>query len=99
MWQRLLDALEPQLQAQHSRIEALQRQRWQDSLVRWLKDGLVALFAGLGFAAVGRFGPDRPTLLEIALAPSPHHQHRLDPYYDGMAQEEPSREAPEGPQN
>lgn len=61
---QLLSQIEPQLNARQLQFKALQSERLQQGLLRWIKDAFVALFAAAGFAAAGRRAPDRPTLLE-----------------------------------
>jgi hypothetical protein len=75
---QLLNEIEPQLKAKQAQLTALQNQRWQQGLLRWFKDALVALFSAIGLAAIGRTAAERPTLLEIILNPRPQQRRQLD---------------------
>lgn len=74
----MLNEIEPQLTAKQAQLTALQSQRWQQGLLRWFKDALVALFSAIGLAAIGRTAAERPTLLEIILNPRPQQRRQLD---------------------
>ena len=74
----MLNEIEPQLKAKQAQLTALQNQRWQQGLLRWFKDALVALFSAIGLAAIGRTAAERPTLLEIILNPRPQQRRQLD---------------------
>ena len=78
MRQQLIRQIEPQVNANLTQLTALQNQRWQQGLLRWFKDALVALFSAIGLAAIGRLAAERPTLLEIILNPRPQQRRQLD---------------------
>jgi hypothetical protein len=61
--QQLIAQIEPQLKARQNQLNAINGQRWQKGILRWVKDGLMAAFSALGFAAIGRWAPTQPTLL------------------------------------
>jgi hypothetical protein len=42
----------------------------RDSLISLVKDGIVALFSALAFAAIGRSKSNRPTLLQKFVRPT-----------------------------
>ena len=84
---QLLNQIEPQLNARQTQFNALQGERWQQGILRWIKDALVALFSAIGLAAIGRSADDRPTLLEITFFPELRHVRRLDPSLQQMADE------------
>ena len=65
--EQLIRQIEPQVNARVTQLVALQSSRWQEGFLRWFKDGLVALFSGLSFAAIGRFAVDRSSLLSVIL--------------------------------
>ena len=80
----LINQFKPQVAARERQVRVLQQQRWQQGIINWIKDGIVSFFAGIGFAAVGRTGPDRPALLEVLLDRRLRHQRRLDPYAEEL---------------
>jgi hypothetical protein len=60
---RLVERLRPQIKAVENRLEEELAQRWQNWLLKALRDALMAGFFAVGFAAIGRSAPRRPTLL------------------------------------
>jgi hypothetical protein len=68
--QMLIRQIEPQLKLRMNQLRDENSQRWQEAWLLIVKDAIVALFAALGFAAMGRRRPDRRTLLESLLGPS-----------------------------
>jgi hypothetical protein len=61
--QQLIAQIEPQLKARQNQLKDVNRQRWKQGILRWVKDGFIAAFSAFGFAAIGRMGPLKPTLL------------------------------------
>lgn len=66
---RLIGEIEPQLDRQKDQIRALTGQIRRDSTINLVKDGIVALLSALAFAALGRYKPNRPTLLQKLVRP------------------------------
>ncbi len=81
---QLLSQIEPQVNARQAQLKALQDERWQQGLLRWFKDALVALFSAIGFAALGRAAADRPTLLQVILNPRKPQRRRPDPALEAL---------------
>jgi hypothetical protein len=86
---QLILQLEPQVKARQNQLDALQGSLWQEGLLRWFKDGLVALFSAIGFAAIGRSAADRPTLLQVILDPRPSQRRRPDPELEALMPPDP----------
>jgi hypothetical protein len=84
--QSLIRQIEPQLKARANQLKVVDSRRWQSALVRLIKDGVVSLFAALGFAAAGRRSPDRATLLENLLFPGSRRLGVIDPSVQAMAE-------------
>jgi len=61
--QQLITQIEPQIKARQTQLAQINGERWQQGILRWVKEGLIAAFSALGFAAVGRLSPTKPTLL------------------------------------
>jgi hypothetical protein len=61
--QQLIAQIEPQLRARQNQFSEINGQRWQQGILLWVKHGLMAAFSALGFAAIGRWAPNQPTLL------------------------------------
>lgn len=74
--QRLISEIEPQVQQRRELLKRAVGEMRRTSLVGQLKDGAVALFTALAFAAVGRSGPLRPSLLRAVLQPG-RLRHRV----------------------
>ncbi len=68
--QGLIEQIEPQLKARQNQLEALNGERWQQSILGWIKEGLNAALCALAFGAIGRLGPGRPVLVSGFLMPS-----------------------------
>lgn len=60
---RLVERLRPQIKAVENRLEEELANRWQSWFLKALRDALMAGFFAVGFAAIGRSSPRRPTLL------------------------------------
>ncbi|MFM7361966.1 MAG: hypothetical protein ACKO25_09115 [Cyanobium sp.] len=75
--QSLINQIEPQLRLRANQLEQANSRRWQESLLRLVKDAFVSLFAALSFAAAGRLQPNRPTLLQ-SIQPGERHG-KIDP--------------------
>ena len=65
--EQLIRQIEPQVSARQTQLGALQSSRLQEGFLRWFKDAVVAFFSAIGFAAIGRFAEDRPTLLSTII--------------------------------
>lgn len=76
----LIQQIEPQLRLRKNQLKAVSSQRLQGALPHIFRDALVAMFATLSFAAVGRNNPDGPTLLERILFPGMNHFGTVDPH-------------------
>ena len=61
---RLISEIEPQVRQQKEQLKQVTGEIRRDSLINLIKDGLVALFSALAFAAIGRSKPYKPTLLQ-----------------------------------
>ena len=59
----LIRQVEPQVREREAQFETLKADIKRDSTIAIVKDGIVAFFSALGFAAIGRSRPERPTLL------------------------------------
>ncbi len=91
--QMLIQQIEPQLARRRVLLRQAETTRWNQALPILFKDALVALFAALGFAAIGRARPDSPTLLERLLYPGMSQLTTLDPHVQSMAEAEAEAEA------
>jgi len=67
--ERLIREIEPQVQQREELLKGAVGETRRSGLKRQINDGLVALFSALAFAAVGRSGPYRPSLLLAVLQP------------------------------
>jgi hypothetical protein len=93
--QMLIQQIEPQLRLRSTQVKAVAIQRWKEALPRLFRDGLVALFAALSFAAIGRNTPDGPTLLERILLPGMNRLGIVDPHVQTLLDVEEAKEAAE----
>jgi len=62
--ERLISEIEPQLLKQKEQLNQVTGEIRRDSFMNLIKDGFVALFSALAFAAIGRSKPYKPTLLQ-----------------------------------
>jgi hypothetical protein len=60
---QMIAQIEPQIKARRLQLQVLNAQRWKQGILAWLRQGFLAIFAAVGFAAIGRLGPTKPTLL------------------------------------
>lgn len=67
--ERLINQIEPQVRQQKEQIKQVVGEIRRDSLISLVKDGIVALFSALAFAAIGRSNPDKRTLLQKIFGP------------------------------
>jgi len=74
--ERLIGELEPQVRQREKLLKSAIGDTRNRGLKRQINEGLVALFTALAFAAVGRSGPYRPTLLLAVLQPG-RLRHRV----------------------
>jgi hypothetical protein len=69
---RLISELEPQVRESQLAFNLRSKAIWRDGVIAMVRDGLIALFSAIGFAAIARSKPYRPTLLQTLLgAPRP----------------------------
>jgi hypothetical protein len=61
---RLISEIEPQVLKQKEQLKLVTGEIRRDSFINLIKDGFVALFSALAFAAIGRSKPYKPTLLQ-----------------------------------
>ena len=61
---RLISEIEPQVRRQKEQLKQVTREIRRDSIINLIKDGFVALFSALAFAAIGRSKPNKPTFLQ-----------------------------------
>lgn len=61
--QELIRQIEPQVREKEAQAETIKSDIKRDTTIAIVKDGIVAFFSALGFAALGRSRPERPTLL------------------------------------
>jgi hypothetical protein len=61
---RLISEIEPQVRQQKEQLKQVTREILRDSIINLIKDGFVALFSALAFAAIGRSKPNKPTFLQ-----------------------------------
>jgi hypothetical protein len=62
--ERLISEIEPQVDQQKEQLNQVTGEIRRDSFINLIKDGFVALFSALAFAAIGRSKPYKPTLLQ-----------------------------------
>jgi hypothetical protein len=62
--ERLISEIEPQVRQQQEQFKLVTGEIRRDSLINLIKDGFVASFSALVFAAIGRSKPYKPTLLQ-----------------------------------
>lgn len=93
--QMLIQQIEPQLRLRSNQVKAVAIQRWKEALPRLFRDALVALFAAISFAAIGRNTPDGPTLLERILLPGMNRLGIVDPHVQTLLDVEEAKEASE----
>jgi hypothetical protein len=62
--ERLISEIEPQVRQQKEQLKLVTGEIRRDSFIKLIKDGFVALFSALAFAAIGRSKPYKPTLLQ-----------------------------------
>jgi hypothetical protein len=67
--ERLISEIEPQVRQQKEQIKQVVGVIRRDSLIGLVKDGIVALFSALAFAAIGRSNPDKRTLFQKIFGP------------------------------
>jgi hypothetical protein len=67
--ERLISEIEPQVRQQKEKIKQVVGEIRRDSLINLVKDGIVALFSALAFAAIGRSNPYKRTLLQKIFGP------------------------------
>jgi hypothetical protein len=77
---RLIRQIEPQVDKQKEQIRQVVGDIRRDSLISLVKDGIVALFSALAFAAIGRSKPNRPTLLQKLVGPPSPSSAALDEF-------------------
>ena len=68
--ERLISEIEPQVRQQKEQLKLVTGEIRRDSFINLIKDGFVALFSALAFAAIGRSKPYKPTLLQSLLGSS-----------------------------
>jgi hypothetical protein len=68
--ERLISEIEPQVRQQKEQLKLVTGEIRRDSFIKLIKDGFVALFSALAFAAIGRSKPYKPTLLQSLLGSS-----------------------------
>jgi hypothetical protein len=61
---RLISEIEPQVRRQKEQLKQVTGEIRRDSFINLIKDGFVALFSALAFAAIGRSKPNKPTFLQ-----------------------------------
>lgn len=69
--ERLIAQIEPQVRQRQAELKQLIGSIRSDGLIAQIKDGLVAFFSALAFAAIGRSKPGRRTLLNRLLVGAP----------------------------
>jgi hypothetical protein len=62
--ERLIGEIEPQVRQQKEQLKQVTGEIRRDSFINLIKDGFVALFSALAFAAIGRSKPYKPTFLQ-----------------------------------
>ena len=62
--ERLISQIEPQVRQQQEQLKQLSGEIRNGGQISLVKDGFVALFSAIAFAAIGRSKPYRPTLLQ-----------------------------------
>jgi hypothetical protein len=62
--ERLISEIEPQVLKQKEQLKQVTGEIRRDSIINLIKDGFVALFSALAFAAIGRSKPNKPTFLQ-----------------------------------
>ena len=62
--ERLISEIEPQVRQQKEQLKLVTGEIRRDSFINLIKDGFVALFSALAFAAIGRSKPNKPTFLQ-----------------------------------
>jgi len=68
--ERLISEIEPQVRQQKEQLKLVTGEIRRDSFIKLIKNGFVALFSALAFAAIGRSKPYKPTLLQSLLGSS-----------------------------
>jgi len=62
--ERLISEIEPQVLKNNEQLKQVAGEIRRESFINLIKDGFVALFSALAFAAIGRSNPYKPTLLQ-----------------------------------
>ena len=67
--ERLISEIEPQVRQQQNQVKGVVGEIRGDSQIKLFKDGIVALFSALAFAAIGRSKPYKQTILQKFFGP------------------------------
>ena len=85
--ERLIGEIEPQVRRQKEQLKQVTAAIRRDSIINLIKDGFVALFSALAFAAIGRSKPNKPTFLQRLFGtPRTPEMQELDKLSDGYEQ-------------